>query len=571
MGSSDLVIPATLGHYRIVTKIGQGGMGEVYRAHDERLDRDVAIKLVLGGARCDESDRRHFRKEAVALSRLNHPNIETIFDFDSDKGLDFIVTEYIPGSGLEHKIASGALPEPDVLHFGSQLADGLAAAHEQDIVHRDLKPSNLRITPDRRLKILDFGVAKLFMPVSSDASTGSLGESMRFAGTLPYMAPEQIRGEQLDARTDIWAAGVVLYEMATGQRPFLAPGLHVTDQILHQAPAAPRSVNPQVSSTLDETVLRCLEKDPAERYQSATELSIALRRLQSRSEALQVTTVPRSRSLKKAALAAGLLALLTAILIALNVGRFGGWIGRSGAARIESLAVLPLANLSGDPQQEYFADGMTEALIADLGKVGGLRVISRTSVMQYKQTRKPLPAIARELNVDALVEGSVLRSGSRVRITAQLVQANKERHLWAESYERDLSDILALQDEVASQIAAGIQGKLMPRQQKSLSRVAPVNPAAYEAYLQGRYFWNQRSREGVLRGLQYFQKAVQLDPTFALAYVGLADSSLVLMTNHSLSPGEALPAATAAAQKALSLDETLAEAHTSMAQIAESN
>ncbi len=562
----DALVGQTLGHYRITGKIGAGGMGEVYRARDERLDRDVAIKLLPIDALSDEAARKHFRKEALALSKLNHPNIESIFDFDSDSGRDFIVTEYIPGEDLDQQLASGALAEGDIARLGGQLADGLAAAHEQGIIHRDLKPSNLRITPDGRLKILDFGVAKLATPVSPDAATASLSESMRFAGTLPYMAPEQVRGEKVDARTDAWAAGAVLYTMATGRRPFRASGLQVTHQILHDAPP-PVAVSP----VLEAVILKCLDKDPGQRYQSARELAVDLRRFQAELAGPHRPASPaRRRYLKPVSLGLGTMAVIVTLLIAGNVG---GWrqrlLGQADASRIQSLAVLPLVSLSPDPQQEYFADGMTDELIATLGKIGALRVISRTSVMPYKETKKTLPTIGRELNVDAVVEGSVLRSGNQIRITTQLVQVKNERQLWAESYERKLTDILLLQSDVARAIAAGIRIELAPQEQRRLSSTRSVNPEAYDAYLQGRFYGNQRSQEGVQRCLEYFQKAVALDPSYALAYAGMADSYIVLMANHWLAPGEAIPPGRTAALKALSLDDSLAEAHTSMASITE--
>ncbi|MGH9602674.1 MAG: protein kinase domain-containing protein [Terriglobales bacterium] len=402
------MIGQVLGHYRVLEQIGSGGMGVVYRARDQRLDRDVALKVLPGGTLTDESARKRFRKEALALSRLNHPNIETVHDFDTQDGVDFLVMEHIPGITLDQKLAAGALPEKEVVRLGRQLAEALGAAHAEGIVHRDLKPGNLRLTPDGRLKILDFGLAKLLQPVSETAPTESLRETRGVAGTVPYMAPEQLRDEPVDARTDVWAAGAVLYELATGRRPFEAKlATALTDDIIHHPPPAPRQLQHHLSPRLEDIILKCLEKGPENRYQSAKEIEVDLRRLEiTETVAGLRPRVQRGVSRRAAFLGVGIgLLALAAALVGLNVGEWRDRLfSRPTPTRIESLAVLPLQNLSGDPEQEYFADGMTEALIADLAKIGTLRVISRTSVMQYKGMWKPLPELARELKVYALVE-----------------------------------------------------------------------------------------------------------------------------------------------------------------------
>src|ERR1019366_1589381 len=452
-----------LGHYLVVERIGAGGMGEVYRARDEHLDRDVAIKVLPPKTFSDDSARKHFRTEALALSKLNHPNIATIHDFDTQQEIDFLVMEYVSGVTLSERIANHALPEKECTRLGLQLVEGLAAAHEQRVIHRDLKPNNLRLTPDGRLKILDFGLAKLAQPATPEADTES--ETRTGAGTVPYMSPEQLQGGAVDARSDIWAAGTVLYEMATGHTAFHEKTATATaGAILHKPVAPPGRLTHGLSPHLEDIILKCLEKEAENRYQSAKELAVDLRRLGAPSAGASVRTAepkPWRRLVRAAIASLATLFTVVALLVAFNTG---GWrdrlMGRGGHVRIGSLGVLPLLNFSPDPEQDYFADGMTEALITDLAKSTDLRVISRTSVMHYKETEKPLPEIARELHVDAVVEGSVQRSENRVRITAQLIRAATDQHLWADSYERDLQDILGLQNEVAHAITQQIEGRL---------------------------------------------------------------------------------------------------------------
>jgi serine/threonine-protein kinase len=567
----DLAVGINLGHYRIAEKIGAGGMGEVYRAHDEHLARDVAIKVLPAGTLSDPSARRHFRNEALALSKLNHPGIATIYDFDTQDGVDFLVMEYIPGITLSEKLAGRPLAEKEVLALGVQLAEALAAAHAEGVVHRDVKPGNLRVTGDGRLKVLDFGLAKLRLPVVPSAATESIDQTLAMTGTLPYMAPEQLLGEEADARTDIHSAGAVLYEMATGQRPFgKLERAQLITAILRQAPVPPAQLNPQVPAELERLIGKCLEKDPENRYQSAKELAVDLRRLgmpSSVTASWRVVERPRSRLRRKVLL--GLTGVLVVAVLLLVLNAVSGWrerpLGKEAGAAIHSLAVLPLANLSGDPEQEYFADGMTEELITDLSKIGSLKVISRTSVMQYKDTRKPLREIGRELGVQGVIEGSVRRVGDRVRITAQLIYAPSDTHLWAESYDRDLHDVLKLQGEVAQVIANEVNAKVTPQEQARLSGKRPIDPEAYQAYLQGRYYWNKRTEEDIQKAIGYFQQAINKDPNYALAYAGLADSYLVLSLYSSAPWQDTYRQAKAAAVKALEIDDNLAEAHATLA------
>jgi serine/threonine protein kinase/tetratricopeptide (TPR) repeat protein len=571
----DSRVGSKLGHYSIVEKIGAGGMGEVYRARDEHLARDIAIKVLPRGTLTDESARKHFHKEALILSQLNHPNVATIHDFDTRQGVDFLVMEYIPGITLSEKVAGRPLPEKEVLRLGVQLAEGLAAAHEHGIVHRDLKPGNLRVTSDGRLKILDFGLAKLWRPVTDSAATESLSETQTMAGTLPYMAPEQLLGEAIDARTDIHAAGSVLYEMATGQRPFAdVDRSQLIGAILRRSPVSLTVLNPNLSPELERIIGKCLEKEPENRYQSAKELAIDLRRLQTGVvSAVQPAATPARWSFAKSVgLGLGILAAVIVFLIALNVGRLRERVlGRADAPRIESLAVLPVKNFSSDPAQDFFADGMTDALIAGLAQIKAVKVISRTSVMHYKGTSQTLPQIAKELGVDGIVEASVMRSGGRVRVTAQLIDARQDRHLWASNYEREMTDVLTLQSELVQAIAGEIRAQVTPQESERLKMARRVDPEVYDAALKGKATLEHATREGEFhQAINLFQKAIARDPTYAPAWAGLGDALWQLAASgfEFVAPEEVRDRAIAAAEKALELDETLPEAHKARAVIA---
>jgi len=567
-----LMIGQTLGHYRILEKVGAGGMGVVYRAHDEQLERDVAVKVLPPGTLNNDAARKHFKKEALALAKLNHPNIETIYEFNTQDGTDFLVMEYVPGKTLADRLISGTLPEKEAVTLGMQIAAAMEEAHNRGIVHRDLKPRNIALTDRGQAKVLDFGLARL-LPQTNDMSSVTLTDTQAGAGTLPYMSPEQLQGEPVDARGDIYTTGAVLYEMTAGRRAFSEDlPSRLIDSILHQPPVPPRALNPRISPELERVILKCLDKDPARRFQTAKELLVDLGRLNGNHSA---DTTPPSRAnsarTKVARFApyavAGLL-ILAILLTGLNVGGLRDRLMfRPPPAKVGSLAVLPLENLSHDPEQEYFADGMTEALITDIAKIRTLRVISRTSVMRYKGTKKPLSQIARELKVDAIVEGSVQRSGNQVRIDAQLIDARNDRNLWTESYQSDLSDVLSLQGNVARAIAGEIRVQLTSEERAGLSSARTVKPDAYEAYLRGLYSLNKRTPSDLQNAIGSFQKAFDLDPTYALAYSGLAEGYTLLSVYGEIVPRAAMPKAKAAAHRALEIDNGLAEAHAVLADV----
>lgn len=523
-----------LGPYEIVGRVGAGGMGEVYRARDQRLERDVAIKVLPQELSQDQKALTRFRREAKALAALSHPNILTVHDIGEHEGQVYVVVELLEGKTLRERIAGSPLTWEKGVEIITAVTEGLTAAHSHGIIHRDLKPENIFITVDERVKILDFGLAKRFesqdLQSRSDLPTESQATACgTILGTVPYMSPEQARGEPLDPQTDIFSAGTVLYELLTGKMPFAAPNIAATIyKIIHETPPAPSTVHSELPKWLDHIAERALAKDKRNRYSSAAELT---KDLEQKSTAAKLSTYP----------------------------------SREDRPRIASLAVLPLANFSGDPGQDYFVDGMTEALITDLAKVRSLKVISRTSVMQYKGVKKPLKEIAHDLGVEAIVEGSVLQSGARVRISAQLIEAATDTHLWAESYEREITDVLGLQSEVARSITQEVRVKVTPQEQALLAAESrKVNPKSYEAYLKGRFYLNKFTPEGFEKGLRYLHQAVEYDPADPLPYAGLA-------LGYSLTAHEAIPEnckpAKAAALRALELDPNLIEARLAIAEI----
>jgi eukaryotic-like serine/threonine-protein kinase len=563
-----------LGPYEVLSPLGAGGMGEVYKARDTRLGRLVAIKVLPAEVASDRERRSRFEREARSASALNHPNIVTVYDIgDSESGF-YIAMELIDGKTLRDMLSAGPLPVARVLELAAQIAGGLAKAHDAGIVHRDLKPDNIMISRDGFAKILDFGLARLgALPTSDLSASPTVSQQTEpgiVMGTVGYMSPEQVRGTQADQRSDVFAFGSILYEMLTSQRAFAGRSTAETmSAILRDAPADAEALRPEVGPALGRIVRRCLEKEPVDRFQSTRDLAFALADPSSiRGVLSSPVTVSESRPRRRRFLLSfgiGGFAALLALLFALNVGGLRERSPRTAASRpVQSLAVLPLANYSGDPQQDYFADGMTEELITDLAQIKSLRVISRTSAMAYKGTRKTLPQIGRELNVDGVLEGSVERAGSRVRITEQLVEAATDRHLWAKSYERELKDVLALQAEVARAVAAEVQAAITPQEAARLGSARPVDPEVHELYLRGRYDLNHAdSRPKIEQVIATFNRALEKDPSYAAAHAGLADS-YVALTDFYLPPKETMPKARAAAERALALDETLADAHISL-------
>ena len=570
-----LVAGTRLGPYEVIGPLGAGGMGEVYRARDERLDRDVAIKVLPQRLAEDPAALSRFEREAKALAALSHPNVLGILDFGQQDGVVYAVTELLEGETLRARLSRSTPSWREAAEVGVAIADGLAAAHSRGIVHRDLKPENVFLTSDGRVKVLDFGLARRDS-ISSPQDRSRLAtmtqhtEPGTVMGTVGYMSPEQVSGQAGDARSDIFSMGCVLYEMVTGVRAFSgATGAEALAAILRDDPPEVTRSKKGVPPDLAGIVGHCLAKKPEQRFQSARDLAFNLKAVLVGSAVWAPSpAVGPSRSrraLRLAALGAAAVILAGVVLVRWT-NRRGGV---SGAGGIQSLAVLPLDNLSRDPEQEYFADGMTDELITDLSQISSLRVVSRTSVMQYRGTKKTLPQIAKELNVDAVVEGSVARSGNRITIQARLIQAATDRSLWGQSYERDLQDIRNLQGEAARAIVTEIQVKLTPQEEHQLTRPKPVNAEAYEDFLRGRYYWYKFTPEDSLKSLDFYEKAIEKDSSYAPAYAGLAITYVSMTWEGGIPPREGFAKVESAVGKARELDDHLASVHFALAELSQ--
>ena len=565
-----------IGNYRIVRRLGRGGMGEILLAEDLVLERRVALKL-LPPDLAESPDRlERFGREIRTVAALNHPNIVTVHSVEEVDGLHFYSMELIEGRTLTSVLESGALSLGQLLEIAIPLTDALRTAHEQGIVHRDLKPDNVMITDDGLVKVLDFGLAKAAakLPAEGDLNgpTEHLTAEGTMIGTLPYMSPEQLRGDDLDQRSDIFSLGVVLYEMACGRRPFGGRrAVDLLSSILKDSPRPITEIDPQQPRQLWGIIRHCLEKDAGARFQTSRDVLNELRDL--RREEVSEARLPgrgasgaRRRWLEVPRWAAWAVAA-TLVMAALVVWWSPDRIEPpkpAAAESIDSLAVLPLRDLSDDPREDYFSDGMTEELITNVARREGLRVIAPTSILPLKGTDRPLAATAARLGVDAIVEGTVQRTDERVRISAHLVRAASGDVLWAESYDQALEGVLELQSRVARAIAAEIQREIIGGSTSTRDR--QIDPAAHEAYLKGRFFWNQRHPEALRKAIEYLNRAVEIDPTFAPAHAAIADCYNLLgsVLYPVMDPREAMPRAHEASQRALDLDPDLAEAHASL-------
>ncbi len=560
-----------LAHYRLLEMIGAGGMGVVYRAHDEQLDRDVAVKVLPAGTLADDDARRRFRKEALLLARLNHPNIATVHAFSTDTGQDFLVTEYIRGVTLDEKIAEHALPLKLVLDLGVQLCQGLAAAHDEGVIHRDLKPGNLRLTVDGRLKILDFGLAQFSHPEGDLAVTASVTRStVTSGGTMPYMAPEQLRGEITDARCDLWAAGAVLYEMATGRRPFpQTRAALLIDAILNQEPDLPREVNPELSDAVENILLKALEKDPARRYQSARDLGNDLERLAAGlspvSPSKRKSQVTRAARTKQFAIAA--LAVFAVLLGTLSVPTVRNRLaGLLSAGDEKHIAVLPFDSLGGNPADQAVAQGLMDSMTSRLSNLDvgqqSLWVVP-ASVVRRRQVEDPASA-SRELGATLVVKGSIQRDGQAVRLTVNLINAKTLRQIGSAELEDPAGDIAALQNQAVSRLAQMMNIKITP----AMSGGADVGfaPAAYELYLKSLGYLQRYDKPGNLDlAVDALTQSVKTDPRFDLGYATLGEAYRL---KYQLDKNPKwIDAATANCKRATALNDRLPAAYVTLGRI----
>jgi serine/threonine protein kinase/Tfp pilus assembly protein PilF len=567
------MIGQTISHYRIVEQLGAGGMGVVFKAQDSRLQRAVALKFLPEQLAQQPQALERFRREARAASALNHPGICTIYDIGEQDGRAFIAMEFIDGETLRSHVHGKALPVEELLELGIQIAEALDAAHAEGIIHRDIKPANIFVTKRGRAKVLDFGLAKLVpkgVAIADADSGGDTSTSTSIAGiisgTPSYMSPEQVRGDALDARTDIFSLGLVLYEMATGRQAFAGgTGGAIIEAVLTRPPVSVRSINPEIPPALEAIIEKALHKDREQRYQHAADLLADLRRLKRDFDLGRTDQAGDSASLL--ASKAGPISSASQRISRATAQQSGSFRAPRVAKTIRSLAVLPFENVSRDPENDYLSDGITRSLINNLATVPKLRVMAQSTVFRYKGREMDPQAVGRELNVRAMLTGRVMQSGGSLRIGTELVDVATGSQIWGAQFDRKPGDIFVIQDEISSEISGKLRLQLTHAEKKRLVKRHTEDAEAYRLYLQGHHHWNRWTEEGFYKAIGYFQQAIQKDPSYALAYAGVADSYVLLGWNSYLPPKDAFPKGKAAAMAALEIAPDLGEAHTDLATV----